>query len=277
MIKVSGLTKSYAVKGKRSVILDDISFEIQTGESVALLGKNGAGKSTLIRLLGGMDHPDQGTVETDQSLSWPVGLLGGFQGSLTARENIKFVSKIYAENGDVDRIIRFVQDFAELGVHFDRPFKTYSNGMRARIKFGLSMAFRFDVYLMDEVTAAGDQAFREKAKALLKWRSEQSSFIMVSHNLWGLKLHCDRALVLHQGKITSLPSLEQGIALHKEQLGLAEPKNKRRPKSDESSEARPHPSDQPERVAAEVAKAEWSESPIQSPILPIQSLEESKP
>lgn len=225
MIRVHGLSKSYLSKGKRIVVFEDLSFEIETGESVAILGRNGAGKSTLIRLLGGIDHPDRGKVETDQSLSWPVGLVGGFQGGLTARENIRFVSKIYASPGEEDHIIKFVQDFADIGVNFDRPFKTFSSGMRARVTFGLSMAFSFDVYLMDEVTAVGDQSFREKAKNLVQWRSEQSSFVMVSHNLWGLKLHCDRALVLHEGKITSHNSLEEGISLHRQQLGVADKKN----------------------------------------------------
>jgi len=220
VIRVRNLTKSYTKDGKRAVIFEDLNLDIETGESVAIIGRNGAGKSTLVRLLGGIDHPDSGTIETDQRLSWPVGLVGGFQGSLTARENVKFVSRIYGSSRDVRDKVRFVEEFASIGVHFDRPFKTYSNGMKARVTFGLSMAFDFDVYLMDEVTAVGDQAFREKAKRLVQWRSQSASFIMVSHNLWGLKLHCDRALILHEGKLTSYPSLEKAIRIHREQLGV---------------------------------------------------------
>ena len=96
MIKVKNLTKSFIHNGKKINIFKNISFEIKKGESVALLGQNGSGKSTLLKLLGGVDHPDSGTIERNCSISWPVGLIGGFQGSLSARENTIFVSKIYA-------------------------------------------------------------------------------------------------------------------------------------------------------------------------------------
>ena len=115
-----------------------------------------------------------------------------------------------------------MEEFAELGVYFDRPFKTYSSGMRSRVTFGLSMAFDFDVYLIDEVTAAGDQRFREKSKRLLMQRKADSDFLMVDHNLWGLKLHCDKAFLLDGGKLEVFKDVDQAIALHTERL-LAAP------------------------------------------------------
>lgn len=154
MIKVSNHTKSYSYQGQRVVILNNISFTIETDESVAILGANGAGKSTLLRLLGGINLLDSGMIQSDSAISWPVGLVGGFQGSLTGRENVTFVSRIYAGKSEIPRKLRYVEEFADLGVYFDRPFKTYSSGMRSRVAFGLSMAFDFDVYLIDEVTAA---------------------------------------------------------------------------------------------------------------------------
>jgi capsular polysaccharide transport system ATP-binding protein len=222
MIKVANLTKSFYYQGKKSTIFKDLSFTINTGESIAILGANGAGKSTLLRILGGIDLPDSGTIETDRTISWPVGLVGGFQGSLTGRENVTFVSRIYSEKRKVPEKVRYVEEFAELGVYFDRPFKTYSSGMRSRVTFGLSMAFDFDVYLIDEVTAAGDQRFREKSKRLLMERKKNSDFLMVDHNLWGLKLHCDRAFILDGGKIEEFSDLDEAVALHTERL-LAAP------------------------------------------------------
>lgn len=222
MIEVKNLTKSFFYQGKKTTIFKDLSFRIETGESVAILGANGAGKSTLLRILGGIDLPDSGSIKTDRSISWPVGLVGGFQGSLTGRENVTFVSRIYADKASIDEKVRYVEDFAELGVYFDRPFKTYSSGMRSRVTFGLSMAFDFDVYLIDEVTAAGDQRFREKSKQILLERKETSDFLMVDHNLWGLKMHCDRALLLEGGKIESFSNLDEAVALHTERL-LAAP------------------------------------------------------
>jgi capsular polysaccharide transport system ATP-binding protein len=218
MIKVRNLTKTFSYQGKKSTILKDLSFTINTGESVAILGANGAGKSTLLRILGGIDLPDSGTIETDSTISWPVGLVGGFQGSLTGRENVRFVSRIYTEKRYVEDKIRYVEEFAELGVYFDRPFKTYSSGMRSRVTFGLSMAFDFDVYLIDEVTAAGDQRFREKSKRLLIQRKETSDFLMVDHNLWGLRLHCDRAFILEGGKVEEFSDVDEAVAIHTERL-----------------------------------------------------------
>jgi capsular polysaccharide transport system ATP-binding protein len=222
MIEVSNLTKSFFYQGKKTTIFKDLSFKIHTGESIAILGANGAGKSTLLRILGGIDLPDSGTIQTDSTISWPVGLVGGFQGSLTGRENVTFVSRIYAEKRKVPEKVRYVEEFAELGVYFDRPFKTYSSGMRSRVTFGLSMAFDFDVYLIDEVTAAGDQRFREKSKRLLMERKKNADFLMVDHNLWGLKLHCDRAFILDGGKIEEFSDLDEAVALHTKRL-LATP------------------------------------------------------
>jgi len=222
MIEVSNLTKSFTYQGKRTTIFRNLNFKINTGESIAILGANGAGKSTLLRILGGIDLPDSGTIHTDSTMSWPVGLVGGFQGSLTGRENVTFVSRIYSEKRKVPEKVRYVEEFAELGVYFDRPFKTYSSGMRSRVTFGLSMAFDFDVYLIDEITAAGDQRFRDKSKRLLMERKKVADFLMVDHNLWGLKLHCDRAFILDGGSIEEFNDLDEAIALHTERL-LATP------------------------------------------------------
>lgn len=218
MIEAKNLTKSFYYQGKKTTIFKDLNFKIHTGESIAILGANGAGKSTLLRILGGIDLPDSGTIETDSTISWPVGLVGGFQGSLTGRENVTFVSRIYAEKKKVPEKVRYVEEFAELGIYFDRPFKTYSSGMRSRVTFGLSMAFDFDVYLIDEVTAAGDQRFREKSKLLLMERKKVADFLMVDHNLWGLKLHCDRAFILEGGKIEEFDDLDEAVTLHTERL-----------------------------------------------------------
>ena len=166
MIEVKNLSKSYLHNGLKIKVFKNLNFKINKGESVALLGRNGAGKSTLLRILGGIDQPDSGIIKSDCSISWPVGLVGGFQGSLTGRENVIFVSKIYLDRNkeNIYDKVKKVQDFAEIGEFFDRPFKTYSSGMRSRVTFGLSMAFDFDMYLIDEVSSAGDERFRAKSK-----------------------------------------------------------------------------------------------------------------
>ena len=221
MIEVKNLTKSYIHKGEKITVFKNLSFTIETGESVAILGRNGAGKSSLLRIIGGIDFPDTGTVKTDRSISWPVGLKGGFQGSLTGRENIIFVSKMFYGNDSekINKIVSFVKDFADIGLYFDKPFKSYSTGMRARLTFGASMAFDFDVYLIDEVSAAGDAGFREKCKAQLVEKLNKSDFLMVNHNLWSLKPVCNRAFVLDQGKLFQYDNVPEAIKFHKETLG----------------------------------------------------------
>ncbi len=220
MIEVKNITKSYSLKGKRITVLDNISFNIKKGESVAILGRNGAGKSTLLRMLGGIDYPDSGEIKKDCSISWPVGLVGGFQGSLTAKENVIFVSKIYNINKkeDLSKKIKQVADFAEIGKAFYlSPFKTYSSGMRTRVTFGLSMAFDFDVFLIDEVKNAGDALFKRKSKKLLDEKRKNSDFIMVDHNLNSLRF-CDKAIVIHEKRILKFKNVDEAISKHLELL-----------------------------------------------------------
>jgi len=112
-------------------------------------------------------------------------------------------------------LIDFVQYFAEIGQHFFMPVKTYSAGMRSRLTFGISMGIRFDTYLVDEVTAAGDAAFREKSKAVFSERMRESGAIMVNHNLNELKEYCQSAIVLEHGKIIYFNDIEEAIEQHK--------------------------------------------------------------
>ena len=195
MIKIENLTKSYRTPAGRHYVFKNLNIEIPSGKSVAFIGRNGAGKSTLLRMIGGIDRPDSGKIITNKTISWPVGLAGGFQGSLTGRENVKFVARLYAKQEELKEKIEFVEEFAELGKYFDMPIKTYSSGMRSRLGFGLSMAFKFDYYIVDEVTAVGDVRFKEKCAQLFKERHKESSFLMVSHSLNSLKEFCDVAIV----------------------------------------------------------------------------------
>jgi capsular polysaccharide transport system ATP-binding protein len=196
MIKIENLTKSYRTPAGRHYVFKDLTLQLPSGKSVALIGRNGAGKSTLLRMIGGIDQPDSGSITTDKTISWPVGLSGGFQGSLSGRENVKFVARLYATKDQLEEKIAFVEQFAELGKYFDMPIKNYSSGMKSRLGFGLSMAFKFDYYLVDEITAVGDARFRAKCANLFKERHTEASFLMVSHNLNSLKEFCDMAIYI---------------------------------------------------------------------------------
>ncbi len=219
MIEVKNLYKRYHGPFGGDWVLKDVNFSIPRGISVGLVGRNGAGKSTLLRLLGGMDTPDKGQILQDCKVSWPIGLGGGFQGSMTGRQNVKFVARIHGGEQRIEQIINFVQDFAEIGKAFDQPVKTYSSGMRSRLAFGLSLAFDFDVYLSDEATSVGDASFKAKATQAFRDRIGSASLIMVSHSTGILKDLCQSGLWLHEGKAIWYDKLDDAINDYHKSIG----------------------------------------------------------
>lgn len=215
MIELRNVTKYYPIKSGRKYILRDVSLTLPDKTNLAILGPNGAGKSTFLRMIGGAEFPNSGKILTKQSISWPLGIGSGFQGSLTGRENVVFVCRI---NGlslpQTRQVLDEVIEFIEIGEYFDRPVKTYSSGMRARLSFGLSMAFEFDVYLVDELTAVGDIVFRNKARRAFEELRSRASLIYVSHNLQTLRESCNSALFLHNGTAAYFPDIEEGISAY---------------------------------------------------------------
>ncbi|WP_311950778.1 ATP-binding cassette domain-containing protein [Halomonas piscis] len=219
MIEINNLYKRY--HRQRRVydwVLEDINLHIPRGLSVGLLGRNGAGKSTLLRLIAGMDTPDRGEIRRHCRVSWPIGLAGGFQGSMSGRQNVKFVARVHGGRHNVDHIIRKVEDFAELGDAFNEPIKTYSSGMRARLNFGLSLAFDFDIYLSDEATAVGDRSFRAKATKAFKDKVGQASLIMVSHSEGILKELCQAGIYLKDGRAIWYDDINDAIAAYHQEI-----------------------------------------------------------
>lgn len=222
MIRIENLTKSYRTPQGRHYVFKDLNLELPSGKSVALIGRNGAGKSTLLRMIGGIDRPDSGRIITDKTISWPVGLSGGFQGSLTGRENVKFVARLYAKKEELQEKIEFVEDFAELGKYFDMPIKTYSSGMKSRLGFGLSMAFKFDYYLVDEVTAVGDARFKQKCADVFNSRHKDASFLMVSHSLSSLKDYCDMAVLFNNtSELMHFDNIDNAISFYSKSINSA--------------------------------------------------------
>ncbi|ANI16875.1 ABC transporter ATP-binding protein [Pseudomonas citronellolis] len=212
MFELRNVTKSYLTPKGRRFIFRDLSLAIPPGKNIGLIGRNGAGKSTLMRLLGGADVPDSGIIVTDQSISWPVGLTGGFQGSMTGRENIKFVCRVYGAEGEAMREkVRYVQEFAEIGDWIDEPIKTYSSGMRSRVAFGLSMAFDFDYYLIDEVMSVGDAQFKRKCAQVFEEKLQRSKVVLVSHSMPDIKKLCDMVLLVRDGRIEVFEDVKEGI------------------------------------------------------------------
>ena len=217
MIRLDNVTKFFKTKKGKKYILKNVSMTIPEGVNVGILGINGAGKSTFLRILGGIDFPNSGKVISNKTFSWPMGLAGGFQGSMTGRQNVKFVARIFGrDNKEIKEIIEFVKDFSELGDYFDMPIKTYSSGMKSRLNFGLSLAFDFDYILIDETLSVGDSRFKKKSKEALMKKIEKSNVLMVSHSMNDLKNICDVGIVLDNGNIKYFDDINDAIKIYQE-------------------------------------------------------------
>ena len=208
------VVKVYETRVGPRRVLDGVNLQLKRGESLGVMGRNGAGKSTLTRVLGGLEHVDSGEVRRGMSVSWPLGYSGAFQGSLTGADNVRFIARIYNKN--IDEMLDAVQAFADLGVYFRMPVKTYSAGMRARLAFGVSLAVDFECYLVDEITGAGDHRFTEKTQAAMHERKARGAMLMISHDPGTLRAYCDRGAVLHAGKLTMYDSIDEMIDAYHE-------------------------------------------------------------
>ncbi|BCN92737.1 ABC transporter ATP-binding protein [Thiomicrorhabdus immobilis] len=215
MIKIENLYKRYPGHNDNKWVLENINLTIPTGVSVGLIGPNGAGKSTLLKMIGDLELPDKGKIIRTSKVSWPIGLSGGFQQTLTGRQNVKFVANIHGYK-NVKEVMSFVEAFAEIGKSFDEPVRSYSNGMKSRLAFGLSLAFDFDVYLSDEATAVGDNKFKQKARAIFKERVGKASLIMVSHAEGILKEFCEAGILLNNGQAIWFDDINEALKAYKQ-------------------------------------------------------------
>lgn len=212
MIEFRHVSKHYDTPHGRKVLLDDFSMVVPTGAKIALMGRNGAGKSTMIGMISGTVSPNSGRILRDGTMSWPMGFTGSFAADITGRQNALFVARIYGV--DAEALLGFVQDFAELGGFFDMPVRSYSSGMKARLAFGLSMGLGFDWYLVDEVTAVGDTAFRKKSLEMFRSRLADAGMIMVSHSTSTLRDYCTSGIVLEGGNGIFFHDIEDAIRQH---------------------------------------------------------------
>ena len=183
MITFNNVTKYYPTPHGRHYILKDVNLELPGDKNIGVFGINGSGKSTLMRLLAGVDFPNSGSIKIDGNVSWPLGL-SGYQGSMTGRENAEFICRIYGKSRqEIKEKLHFIKEFSELEHFFEMPLKSYSSGMRSKFSFAVSMAFDFDYYLIDELTAVGDKRFKQKCKETFDAKKDIANFLFVSHNL----------------------------------------------------------------------------------------------
>lgn len=209
-LRVTNLGKTY--HGASKPLFTGLDFELGRAGRLALLGRNGQGKSTLIKMLGGVLPATEGSIDWRMTSSWPIGFGGGFQGSLSGLDNVRFLSRLYER--DYVEMLGRVDDFAELGKALRQPVKQYSSGMRARLAFGLSLAIEFDCYLIDELVAVGDARFQKKCQEALFEERAHRAFLMASHDLALISHYCDRALVIESGKAKIFDDIDEAVEVY---------------------------------------------------------------
>lgn len=184
-------------------ILKNISFEVEKGETIALIGTNGSGKSTLLKLLTKIIYPNKGKIEIKGRLTSLLELGAGFHPDFSGRENIYFNAAIFGmTRAEIDKRIQDIIDFSELHDFIDNPVRTYSSGMYMRLAFSVAINVDAEIILIDEILSVGDQRFQDKCFAKMKELTRQDkTIIIVTHSMDTVKEFCNRAVWLYDGHI----------------------------------------------------------------------------
>jgi ABC-type polysaccharide/polyol phosphate transport system ATPase subunit len=201
------------VEYERNVALDGVSFEIEKGECFGVIGPNGSGKSTLMKLLSRIYRQDAGEIVVRGRLSPFIELGVGFDPELTGRDNVRINGTLLGlSKRELERRFEDIIAFAELERFVDQKLKNYSSGMQVRLAYSIAIQVDFDVLLLDEVLAVGDQAFQEKCfDTFERIRSEGKTIVFVSHNLQAVKRVCDRVLLLQRGQAMMIGDADEVI------------------------------------------------------------------
>ena len=199
---VSWFSKNKEEKNVKTV-LKDVSFDVGAGEVVGLIGQNGAGKSTLLKIISHTLKPSSGRVTSGAKISSILELGMGFHGDLTGRQNAyQSCSLMGYSKEQIDEIIAYIEDFAEIGEYFDYPVRIYSSGMQMRLAFSVVTANRPDILIIDEALSVGDVYFQHKSFDKIKeFKSLGTTLIIVSHDSGAIKSICDRVILLEKGQI----------------------------------------------------------------------------
>ncbi len=186
---------------KEFLALKDVSLEVRKGEAWGVIGTNGSGKSTLLKLICGILKPYRGSVRISGSIAPLIELGAGFDGDLTARENIYLNGAVLGYNRPfMKEHFEEIVDFAELWDFLDMPIKNYSSGMAARLGFAIATVVRPDILICDEVLAVGDYAFQQKCEGRMReMRDRGTTLLYVSHSIGSVRSVCDHALWLDRG------------------------------------------------------------------------------
>lgn len=199
--------------------VDNVSFQIKRGESVALLGKNGAGKSTILKIITGVVYSTSGEVNVNGRVSALLELTSGFDPEFTGRENIYLKGQILGlDDDEIKKLEPTIIDFAELEEYIDQPVRTYSSGMKARLGFSINVNIEPEILIVDEALSVGDEAFKKKCMKKINEIIEKDNvtLLFVTHATGVAKEFCKRGIVMKQGKIVCDTDIDEAIEKYKE-------------------------------------------------------------
>ena len=196
--------------------LENISIEIKKGEVIGIMGANGSGKSTLLRVIAGIYAPDEGSVNVQGRITLLAGIGTGFQQDLTGRENIYLTGSIYGySKREISDLENEIIEFSGIHDFIDRPIRTYSAGMRARLGFAIVSNLEPDILLLDEVMSVGDAEFRKKSREKIEELiNGEATVIIVSHSKSIIKGICDRIFAIDKGRIVTDGKLESAFEFY---------------------------------------------------------------
>lgn len=201
----------------------DISFEVEKGQILGIIGKNGSGKSTLLKALANIFSPDSGLIDLHGNTVSLLAIGVGFQPRLTGRENIYLSGLLLGfSKKQIDEKIKDIISFADLGDFIDRPVKTYSSGMHSKLAFSITAILETDIMLIDEVLSVGDAKFKKKSYNKMEEliNDDKRTVLIVSHSLGTLKKLCNKVLWLHEGRIKKIGDPEEIINEYEEFMSL---------------------------------------------------------
>jgi len=213
MLEFVNVSKSFWTGTQRKVILDQVSFRVELGNSLGILAPNGTGKTTLINMMAGLEKCDEGRIIRTSRISFPLGFMGGVMNKQSGSENARYIAQLYGL--DPDYVEAFCLYLTGIDEYFYMPVGTYSAGMRARFSFALLLALEFDIYLIDEgMPGTTDVEFNRKAGNILHERLASATVIIVSHQARTLEKYCRSAAVLRDGKFYMFDTLEEAKQLY---------------------------------------------------------------
>lgn len=210
---ISGILKGQRRNYEEFWALKDVSFSVEKGETLGIIGENGSGKSTLLKIIAGVLWPDSGSVEVNGKIAPFLELGVGFQPELTARDNVYLYGAIMGMNRrEINKKYDEIFEFAELAKFENMKLKNFSSGMYMRLAFSTAMATNPDILLIDEVLAVGDEAFQKKCfEKFDDFKKEEKTIILVSHALDSIKKICKEAILLDNGDIASIGPSEKVV------------------------------------------------------------------